>query len=171
MSKEATAPAAVPEPEVVEAVVEVGTKEAIYVLVGNFVKEKTGKRIGKTGGREIFDLVVDNIFAAATKAGSFRFNGGFGSLQIRTYGEGTRRLPSGQEVTFGERRKLRYEEGVVVEALVANGGNLEEAYKVRGSRAPEKEAAPAATAPAAAPVKAETCMAAPAGEAADLELD
>lgn len=170
MSKEATAPAAVPEPEVVEAVVEVGTKEAIYVLVGNFVKEKTGKRIGKTGGREIFDLVIDNVFAAAAKSGSVRFNGGFGSLHVRTYGAGSRKLPNGKEVTFDVRNKLRYEEGVVVSALVANGGDLAEAYKVRGSRGSETaEATPVA--PSAPARIVEPVVTVAADEPADLDLD
>lgn len=120
-------------------------KEAIYVQIGDYVKDKTGKRIGKTGGREIFDMVVEQIFALATKEGTIRLNGGFGSFHTREYQSGSRRLPSGQEVSFGERKKLRYEEGVVVKALVENGGNLEEALKVRGSRAKdEAEAAPAA---------------------------
>lgn len=110
-------------------------KEAIYIQISELIKEKTGKRVGKTGGREIFDLVTAAVFATAAEAGAFRFNGGFGSFHLKTYGAGSRRLPSGQETTFGERQKLRYEEGVVVKALVANGGNLEEALKVRGSRA------------------------------------
>lgn len=115
-------------------------KEAIYEKIRDVVKEKTGKSIGKTGGREIFDLVIEQLFAAATEAGTIRLNGGFGSFHIREYGAGKRNLPSGQEVEFGERKKLRYEEGVVTKALVANGGDLEEALKVRGSRAkPEAE--------------------------------
>lgn len=154
-------------PEVAETTeaAELDPKEQIYVLIGNLVKEKTGKRIGKTGGREIFDLVVDNVFAAATKSGSFRFNGGFGALHIREYGAGSRNLPSGQKVTFGERKKLRYEAGVVVEALIENGGSLEAAYRVRGTRATDEAAAPAAAPPAAVvPVV-------PASEAADMDLD
>lgn len=113
---------------------ETSAKEEIYVKIGDFVKEKTGKRIGKTGGREIFDLVVEAFFAAATKDGSFRFNGGFGSFRIKTYQAGERRLPSGETTKFDERQKLRYEEGIVVKALVANGGNLADALKVRGTR-------------------------------------
>lgn len=126
---------------------ELSVKEAIYTKVGEFVKEKTGKRIGKTGGREVFDLIVDEIFAAAVKEGTFRFNGGFGSMHLRTYQAGSRRLPSGTNTTFGERKKLRYEEGVVVKALIGNGGNLIEALKARGTRTPAKAAeAPAAKA-------------------------
>jgi nucleoid DNA-binding protein len=102
-------------------------KEAIYIQIGEYVKDKTGKRIGKTGGREIFDMVVGEVFALATKDGTVRLNGGFGSFHVRNYSAGTRRLPSGQETTFGERKKLRYEEGVVVKALVENGGDLAKA--------------------------------------------
>jgi nucleoid DNA-binding protein len=129
-------------------------KEAIYGKLADFVLAKTGKRIGKAGGRVLFDMAIDEIFALATRDGTVRLNGGFGSFHIRDYTEGSRRLPSGQEVTFGPRKKLRYEEGVVVKALVANGGNLEEAYKVRGTRAKEEEVQPAAAAPAAPPVPA-----------------
>ncbi|HEC65655.1 MAG TPA: hypothetical protein ENI23_10185 [bacterium] len=113
----------------------VSAKDAIYVQIGDFVKDKTGKRIGKTGGREIFDLVVEQTFAAAVREGSFRFNGGFGSFHVKTYQAGTRRLPSGQETTFGERQKVRYEEGVVVKALIVEGGDLAKALKARGTRA------------------------------------
>jgi len=111
-----------------------GAKEAIYEKVSEFVKAKTGKRIGKSGGQELFNIVVAEIFAATAREGSFRFNGGFGSMHIKTYQPGTRRLPSGQSTTFGEREKARYEEGVVVRALIKNHGNLDEALKVRGSR-------------------------------------
>lgn len=131
------------------------SKEQIYVLIGDHVKEKTGKRIGKTGGREIFDLVVAQIFAAAAKDGTFRFNGGFGSLHVKDYQAGSRRLPSGETTTFGERSKLRYEEGVVTKALVANNGDLEAVMRERGheTAAPADETKPAASteAPAAAP--------------------
>lgn len=128
----------------------VSAKDAIYTKIGDFVKEKTGKRIGKTGGREIFDTVVAEVFAAGVRDGSFRFNGGFGSFHVKTYQAGTRRLPSGQETTFGERKKLRYEEGVVVKALIVAGGDLDEAIKARGSRAKPAKAAKAKDAPAAA---------------------
>jgi hypothetical protein len=87
-------------------------KDDIYQKIRELIKTKTGgKNIGKSGGREVFDLVV----------------------------AGERRLPSGQSVEFGERDKLRYEEGVVVKALVGNKGDLTEALKVRGSRAREDE--------------------------------
>jgi len=136
----------------------VSAKDAIYTQIGDLVKEKTGKRIGKTGGRLIFDKVVEEIFAAGVRDGSFRFNGGFGSFHVKTYQAGTRRLPSGQETTFGERKKLRYEEGVVVKALIVAGGDLEVALKARGTRA--KAAKPAEKEAAAKP---------PEGE--DLDLD
>ena len=139
---------------------EVSAKESIYVSIGNLVQEKTGKRIGKTGGREIFDLVVEQVFAAAAREGQLRFNGGFGSLHQRKYQAGSRRLPSGETTTFGERTKLRYEEGVVVKALNDNGGNLEEALKARGSRKsapkPAKDEAKAAEAEAPATAEAES---------------
>ena len=80
---------------------------------------------------------------------------------MKTYQAGTRRLPSGQETTFGERKKLRYEEGVVVKALIVAGGDLEEAIKARGSRAKPK----------AKPPKAKEKPAAAAKEGEDLDLD
>jgi len=116
----------------------VSAKDLIYIQIGDLVKEKTGKRVGKTGGRDIFDRVVEAIFAAAVREGSFRFNGGFGSLHVKTYQAGSRRLPSGQETTFGVRQKVRYEEGVVVKALITEGGDLVKALKARGSRAKPK---------------------------------
>ena len=94
-------------------------KELIYSDLGEMVKEMTGKRVGKSGGRKIFDAVVEKIFAEAAEKGSFRFNAGYGSLHVRTYGAGSRRLPSGQTTTFGERKKMRYEEGVSVSSLVS----------------------------------------------------
>lgn len=122
-------------------------KEAIYIELGDLVKTKTGKRIGKTGGREIFDIVVERIFALAVSEGTLRLNGGFGSFHVREYQPGSRRLPNGETVEFGDRKKLRYEQGVVVTALVENGGNLTEALKARGSRvktdAPAEDAKPA----------------------------
>jgi len=39
-----------------------GAKEAIYEKVSEFVKAKTGKRIGKSGGQELFNIVVAEIF-------------------------------------------------------------------------------------------------------------
>jgi len=151
------------------AVKEPSAKEAIYIKLGNLVLEKTSKRIGKTGGRDLFDLVIMEVFAAAAREGSLRFNGGFGSLHKRTYQAGERRLPSGQTTKFGERTKLRYEEGVVVKALNQNGGDLEDALTARGSRAKptaaasKEEKAPAAEATAEA--TAET------GTGDDLDLD
>lgn len=120
-------------------------KELIYAEIGDMVKEMTGKRVGKTGGRKIFDAVVEKIFAEATKAGTFRFNAGFGSLHIKNYQAGSRRLPSGQETTFGERQKLRYEEGVVVSALVESKGDLAAVLAARkASGESDVDAAPAA---------------------------
>jgi len=110
-------------------------KDAIYERLGAMVKEMTGKRIGITGGRAIFDKVVEEIFVEATKEGTFRFNGGYGSMHVKTYQAGSRRLPSGQMTTFDERQKLRYEEGVVVAGLVQHKGDL---AKVQSER---KEAA------------------------------
>lgn len=169
MNTTATAPAA--EAPATEAPAEDSGKEAIYTKIADLIKEKTDKRIGKTGGREIFDLVVSEVFAAAAAAGTFRFNGGFGSMHVKKYSAGSRRLPSGQETTFGEREKLRYEEGVVTKELVKNGGDLVEAIKVRGTRAPKAETATATPAAASAATPAAAPADATAEEAgADLDL-
>lgn len=116
-------------PVVLEAQIEtprVG-KDAIYARLGDMVKDMTGKRVGLAGGRRIFDNVVEEIFAEATREGSFRFNGGYGSLHVKTYSAGERRLPSGQVTVFGERQKLRYDEGVVVAGLVQHKGDVTKA--------------------------------------------
>ena len=134
--KKATAPkTAVPETP----------KEALYVSIAEFVEGKTGKKIGKTGGHELFDLMVAGVFAAAVNGG-FRFNRGYGSMALKTYGAGSRKLPSGQDVTFGERQKLRYEEGQTVKQLVVGGGVL--------PAKPAKEANPKAAKKDAKPAKA-----------------
>lgn len=116
-----------------DPVIRVG-KDAIYERLGAMIKEMTGKRVGLAGGRKVFDEVIKEFFVEATKEGTFRFNGGFGSLHVKTYQAGERRLPSGQTTTFGERQKLRYEEGVVVAGLVAHKGDY---AKVQADRAAE----------------------------------
>jgi len=131
-----------------QAVTEASTptaKEAMYVTIADHIKAKTGKRIGKTGGRELFDMVVSGVFKAAVTDGTFRFNGGHGSLHVKTYGAGSRNLPSGQKVTFGNRQKLRYEEGVEVKKMIVAHGPAAETEKTADT--PE---APAETAEAGA---------------------
>ena len=127
-------------------------KEAIYAQIADYVKAKTGKNIGKSGGMFIFNLSVAGIFATAVKEGTFRFNGGYGSLHVRQYKAGSRRLPSGQTTTFGEREKVRYEEGVTVQNLVS-GHDANEAGAAPATpatpveKAPKAAAAPKASAP------------------------
>ena len=168
------------------------SKEEIYLKIADYVKEKTGKRIGKTGGHALFDMIVGEVVAAATRDGQFRFNLGFGSMHVKTYQAGSRRLPSGAETTFGERQKLRYEGGVMTAELIKNKGDLTAAMATRG-RSPlqpaadpgreeasePEEAAPAepAAAPAAASAPTEETAPAAAAPAAggddelDLDLD
>lgn len=143
----------------------VGSKDDIYALIAGVIKEKTGKRVGKAGGREIFDMVVQESFGLAVRQKALRFNGGFGSLHVKDYQAGSRRLPNGDTVTFGERSKLRYDEGVCVKQLVLNGGDMADALSVRGTRAK-------ATPETATEVPPETATeAAPAEEGGDLDLD
>lgn len=113
-------------------------KDGIYARLGDAVQAQTGKRIGKSGGRKLFDQVVGEIFALATKEGSLRFNGGYGSLHVREYKEGKRRLPSGQTTSFGKRRKVRYEEGVTAAALVSTKGDVPAAMAKLAAAKPAK---------------------------------
>lgn len=94
------------------------SKEGIYIMIADFVKERTSKNIGKTGGHVLFDQITAEVFRIAVEDGYFRYNRGYGSLEIKHYGAGSRRLPSGQEVTFGERDKLRYNQGKMVSELI-----------------------------------------------------
>jgi hypothetical protein len=96
-------------------------KQEIHEKLAALVHEKTGKRIGRAGGKLLFDTAVQMVFASATKEGSFRFPGGYGSLHVRNLNEGTKpkRLPSGATTTIGAgRRKLRYVEGNEVKGLM-----------------------------------------------------
>ena len=104
-----------------ETAAEKDAKTQIHEKIATFVQTKTGKRIGRSGGKEIFDTVVADIFTFAVKGGSFRFPGGFGSLHVRHLNAGTKpkRLPSGAQTTLGEGRvKLRYVEGNEVKNLL-----------------------------------------------------
>jgi len=101
-------------------------KEGIYIMIADFVKERTSKNIGKTGGHVLFDQITAEVFRIAVQEGYFRFNRGYGSLEVKHYGAGTRRLPSGQEVVFGERSKLRYNQGKMVKELIKPGSGDED---------------------------------------------
>lgn len=123
----------VQEPETT-AEVELEGKEALYAKISEFVKEKTGKRIGKTGGQQLFNMVCEGIFSIATgPEKTVRLNGGLGSFHVKEYQAGSRTLPSGQVVEFGERTKLRYEEGVLVKEMLTTGGDIIAARKARSA--------------------------------------
>lgn len=96
-------------------------------------------------------MAFQETFALAAQDGTVRLNGGFGSLHVRTYQAGERRLPSGETTKFGERQKMRYEEGVLVSALIENGGDLALALAARKKRG---EADADAAKPAAKATKA-----------------
>lgn len=125
-------------------------KQAIYQLIADSVKAKTGKNIGRSGGQELFNLVVEQIFAAAVKEQTFRFNGGYGSLRIKHYSAGSRQLPSGAKTTFGERSKLRYEQGVSTTDLVEGRPVKTQVVPAPAAAAPATPAAEPAAVPAAA---------------------
>lgn len=137
-------------------------KEAIYAEIADYVKAKTGKNIGKSGGQMIFNMAVSGIFATAVKEGTFRFNGGYGSLHVKQYKAGSRRLPSGQTTTFGEREKVRYEEGVTVQNLISGGGD---------SAAAPAPATPAPVVPKAEATKSKAKAATPAPAAVEASVD
>jgi len=117
-------------------------KEAIYINIAEKVKGKTGKVVSKAFGREIFDTVIEEVFASATKEEVFRLNGGFGSFHVRDYPAGSRVTPGGKKVTFGPRKKVRYDNGVVVASLLKAGGDL---TKVKSERAKAGSKKPAAS--------------------------
>jgi len=96
-------------------------KVTIHERLKDMVKEKTGKNIGRAGGKALFDEAVKLVFGSATKEGSFRFPGGFGALHVRHLNKGSKpkRLPSGATTTIGEGRvKLRYVEGNEVKGML-----------------------------------------------------
>jgi len=131
-----------------ESTKELSVKEAIYQKVADMVKAKTSKNIGRTGGQELFNLVVGEIFVVAVHEKSIRLNAGFGSFKIKEYTPGSRRLPSGQVATFGDRKKLRYEQGVSVT-------NLIEGKPVAGRAPAAPKAAEATSAKVAEPASPE----------------
>jgi hypothetical protein len=107
--------------ETQETAAETNAKQAIHERLQGLVKEKTGKNIGRAGGKLLFDTAIAEIFKSAVKDGSFRFPGGYGALHVRHLNEGTKpkRLPSGATTTIGAgRKKLRYVEGNEVKDLM-----------------------------------------------------
>lgn len=107
--------------EVVDTAADENAKQNIHERLQSIVKEKTGKNIGRAGGKLLFDTSVKMVFESATKDGNFRFPGGFGALHVRHLNKGTKpkRLPSGATTTIGEGRvKLRYVEGNEVKGLL-----------------------------------------------------
>ena len=113
---------------------QLSSKEQIYQVIADEVKEYTGKNIGRARGRIIFDRVIENVFMQLILNREMRLNGGFGSLKMKRYSAGERRLPSGQVVVYPERFKPYYEAGVVVTAMEKNGGDLKAALAERDAR-------------------------------------
>jgi len=132
---------------------ELDTKQTIYQKIADYVNAKTGKNIGRSGGQELFNIVTEQVFASAVAEKNFRFNGGYGSLRIKNYSAGTRKLPSGKSTTFGERSKLRYEQGVTTTNLIDGKPVSVTPIPVAVEPAPKAaKTAAAAPAPATAPV-------------------
>lgn len=115
--KTAVADAAEKEPKVLEG------KDLIYQSIAEFIESKTGKRFGRTNGQALMNLVIEETIALAIKEESLRLNQGFGSFHLKTYPAGERTLPNGEKTVFGERRKLRYEGGVMTDYLIDKNGD------------------------------------------------
>lgn len=104
-----------------ESLKEVEAKDRIHAAIRDMVKEKTGTSIGITGGKEIFDSVVAELFSSTVKDGSFRFPGGHGSLKVVQVAAGKKTLPNGRVIDAPARRKLRYDGGTVVRGQLSKG--------------------------------------------------
>lgn len=108
-------------PKTEDTAAETNAKQAIHEKLQDMVKDKTGKNIGRAGGKALFDTAIAMIFKAGVRDGSFRFPGGYGAFHVRHLNKGTKpkRLPSGATTTIGEGRvKLRYVEGNEVKELL-----------------------------------------------------
>ena len=90
-------------------------KEDLYKQIADLIEKKTSAPVPVSFGREIFDKVIEGVMNTAIKTGKFRFNGGYGSMKVKTYKGGTRTLPTQKSTSFGPRDKLRYIPGVEVE--------------------------------------------------------
>jgi len=118
-------------------------KEAIYATIETFLTNPKAEGL-KAGeyGRQVFDLVVTELFAAVKKVNYVRFNDGNGALACKEYAEVTRKLPNGEVRTFGASHRIRYVMGASVSRLLDGTATP--------ATAPEIAAAPVAV-PATAP--------------------
>ena len=86
-------------------------KQKIYERIQAAVRKQTERRINLDDAREIFDLVTEEMILAASQDGVCRLNRGLGSLKVRHFKGGTRKLPTGERVEYPARRKIQLDAG------------------------------------------------------------
>lgn len=102
-------------------------KVEIYERIQGLVKARTGARINQEEAREIFDLVLEEAILAASQDGICRLNRGLGSLKVRHFPGGTRRLPTGDRVEYEARRKIQFDAGLTTLEILRAAGNAGDA--------------------------------------------
>lgn len=101
-------------------------KQEIYERIQTLIRMQTGQRVNLEEAREIFDLVTEEAILAASKDGVCRLNRGLGSLKVRHFSGGTRRLPTGEVVSYPARRKIQFDAGQTTASILearANAGD------------------------------------------------
>lgn len=99
-------------------------KNEIYGRIQTLVRTMTGERINREEARQIFDLSLEEAILAATTDGVCRLNRGMGSLKVKTYDGGTRRLPTGETVAYPEKRKIQLSPGQTTQEVLDAAPNL-----------------------------------------------
>ncbi len=98
-------------------------KQEIYERIQALVWKRGGGRINLEEAREVFDLVMEEAILAASKDGVCRLNRGLGSLKVRHFPKGTRRLPTSEVVDYPARRKIQLDAGQTTLAILAARAN------------------------------------------------
>jgi nucleoid DNA-binding protein len=105
-------------------------KDTIYERINETVLKLTHRRIGRQHSKELFELVIEMIFAQAFKSGYFRFPLGFGAFKVREF-KGAKKaklmptrpdLPVAPIAKPKNRLHLRYTEGAEVRKAMGNPG-------------------------------------------------
>lgn len=102
-------------------------KQEIYEKIQAMVYKRTGERLNLGGARAIFDLVVEETILAASSDGACRLNRGMGSLKVRSFPGGTRRLPTGEMVKYPARRKIQFDAGQTTLEVMEGAANAGDA--------------------------------------------
>lgn len=113
------------KPELSKATDDLAYKEQMYALIGEVVKEETGKRFGAARSKRLFEAVVELIFTRALTAGYFRLPQGYGAFRLKTIKLSVPKpmptrpdLPTPFSVQPGEWLHLRYREGTRVREIL-----------------------------------------------------